>query len=45
MEEEEQEDKKEEEKEKEKEKEKEGQTGKCFDKIDILGQSCVQQTA
>ena len=43
MEEEKQEDKKEEEK--EKEKEKEGQTGKCFDKIDILGQSCVQQTA
>ena len=41
MEEEEQEDKKEEEKEKEKER----QTGKCFDKIDILGQSCVQQTA
>ena len=41
MEEEKQEDKKEEEKEKEKER----QTGKCFDKIDILGQSCVQQTA
>ena len=40
MEEEKQEDKKEKEKE-----EKERQTGKCFDKIDILGQSCVQQTA